>query len=444
MANLRERLKDRLKGLGGPSDALERQMSGLLERATSEMWISPDWGLNMELVDLVNTHQGAPTYEKLFRVIRRRLARSNPKVQLLVLTVLETCVKNCGARMHAALASSDLWGDVVRLGDPKRRVDLEVQDRVLVMVEDFAHSLRPHEFQRAVLDLRDAGVRFPERPAGEIGLGIDPEPTAAAQAVGGVTEADQAAIQEALRDLERAETARRSGGAPGGQPPAVLASAPAGPAQEDLELARNAVDLFVEALDSIPPSDLGAVRQEFIADLASQCEGARPRLMRVINGAGDGDDLGTALAVMDDLNRAHARYEELRQSADAPRDAPAQSAPGLLPALVTDHTVAEHQQRGRAPAAAPDVLSGLAASPTSADSSSTAHDAFSMLAAEGVGRPAPVGVRPRQVVADGFDELVIARSPTARGGPQPGSPPRLQPPPQQQPAPDQTGDLISL
>ena len=323
MATFRDRLADRFKGLTGPTDELDKQITSLLERATSEMWISPDWSLNMELVDLINSNQNSSTYEKLFRAMRRRISKGNPKVQLLVLTVLETCAKNCGANFHVALGRAELWTDISRMADPKRKGDLQVKDRILVMVQDFAKSLQPRAFQKTLKDLQDQGVRFPERPDEEVGLGIDTAPPStpgAARATGDVSEADRIAIQAALQELEATDRPHQ-----GERGVTVLPSddshavANTGNNPEklmsDLKVARNTVDLLVDALGSIPSNDPRAVWQDFIRDLAQQCIEIKPRLTRLIESVVDEHVLGEALTLFEDLTKAQDRYDELAGAA---------------------------------------------------------------------------------------------------------------------------------
>lgn len=67
--SLADRIREttgKLKSLS-VTDPLEKKMGDIVVRATSEMWINPDWALNMELVDLVNSHAGDQTNEKAFR-----------------------------------------------------------------------------------------------------------------------------------------------------------------------------------------------------------------------------------------------------------------------------------------------------------------------------------------------------------------------------------------
>ncbi|PNH06718.1 Class E vacuolar protein-sorting machinery protein HSE1 [Tetrabaena socialis] len=112
-AGLKEKLADKLAEFKGiPLDPLDKHVGDLVDKATSDELIAPDWSHNLAVVDWVN---GSPAVRsgKALKAIRRALAKPNIKVQLLSLTLLETCVKNSTAEFHAELAGS--WADVAKL-----------------------------------------------------------------------------------------------------------------------------------------------------------------------------------------------------------------------------------------------------------------------------------------------------------------------------------------
>ncbi|MEW5304925.1 MAG: hypothetical protein WDW36_007500 [Sanguina aurantia] len=118
----------------------------------------------MELADRINENIGVSS-EKSLRAIRRTIGKPNAKVQLLALTVLDTCVKNCYPVFHTFLATSELWADLLKMATDTGvvRIDGEVRDRILVAVEDYARVLAPDEFRKAYDTLLDQGVDFPVR-----------------------------------------------------------------------------------------------------------------------------------------------------------------------------------------------------------------------------------------------------------------------------------------
>jgi hypothetical protein len=84
-ASLKEKLAETVKNWG-PQDEYDRAICSLVERATSELLISPDWGLNLEIVDMINRNPPIME-EKALRTLRRFLNKPNAKVQILALTV---------------------------------------------------------------------------------------------------------------------------------------------------------------------------------------------------------------------------------------------------------------------------------------------------------------------------------------------------------------------
>jgi hypothetical protein len=59
--------------------------SGIVDKATSDMLIGPDWVLNLELCDVINSD---PTQSRdVIKAVKKRLSNRNPVVQLLTLTV---------------------------------------------------------------------------------------------------------------------------------------------------------------------------------------------------------------------------------------------------------------------------------------------------------------------------------------------------------------------
>lgn len=76
---------------------------------------SENWALNMEICDLVNETEDGP--KDAVKAIRKRLqqnAGKNYTVVMYTLTVLETCVKNCGKPFHVLACSKDFVQELVR------------------------------------------------------------------------------------------------------------------------------------------------------------------------------------------------------------------------------------------------------------------------------------------------------------------------------------------
>jgi hypothetical protein len=98
----------------------EMAASGIVDKATSDMLIGPDWVLNLELCDVINSD---PMQSRdVIKAVKKRLSNRNPVVQLLTLTVLETLIKNCGENVHQQVAEKDVLYEMVKIVKKKVRL----------------------------------------------------------------------------------------------------------------------------------------------------------------------------------------------------------------------------------------------------------------------------------------------------------------------------------
>ncbi|XP_041830724.1 target of Myb protein 1 isoform X2 [Melanotaenia boesemani] len=136
-----------------------------IECATSSSLPSEDWELNMEICDLINSSEEGP--KDALRAIKKRIvANKNFKEVMLALTVLETCVKNCGYRFHILVTARDfIEGVLVRTIIPRNNPPLVVHDRVLSIIQAWADAFRSSPDLTGVVsvyeDLRRKGLEFP-------------------------------------------------------------------------------------------------------------------------------------------------------------------------------------------------------------------------------------------------------------------------------------------
>ncbi|XP_074774906.1 TOM1-like protein 2 isoform X9 [Athene noctua] len=106
-----------------------------LEKATDGSLQSEDWTLNMEICDIINETEEGP--KDAIRALKKRLnGNKNYREVMLALTVLETCVKNCGHRFHVLVANRDfIDGVLVKIISPKNNPPTIVQDKVLALIQ---------------------------------------------------------------------------------------------------------------------------------------------------------------------------------------------------------------------------------------------------------------------------------------------------------------------
>nr|XP_020015172.1 target of Myb protein 1-like isoform X2 [Castor canadensis] len=169
-----------------------------IEKATDGSLQSEDWALNMEICDIINETEEGP--KDAFRAVKKRIiGNKNFHEVMLALTVLETCVKNCGHRFHVLVANQDfVEGVLVRTILPKNNPPTIVHDKVLTLIQSWADAFRSSPDLTGVVavyeDLRRKGLEFPmtdldmlspihtpqrtvftsEAPSGHTSLGTDP------------------------------------------------------------------------------------------------------------------------------------------------------------------------------------------------------------------------------------------------------------------------------
>ncbi|XP_060882445.1 target of Myb protein 1 isoform X5 [Labrus mixtus] len=136
-----------------------------IETATGSSLPSDDWALNMEICDLINSAEEGP--RDAIRALKKRIVgNKNFKEVMLALTVLETCVKNCGYRFHILVTTRDfVEGVLVRSIIPRNNPPLVLHDRVLSIIQAWADAFRSSPDLTGVVsvyeDLRRKGLEFP-------------------------------------------------------------------------------------------------------------------------------------------------------------------------------------------------------------------------------------------------------------------------------------------
>ena len=75
----------------------------LLEKSTSQLLLEPDWDAILQICDSIR--QGDVTPKYAIAAMQKKSTHENPNIQMLALTVIEAVVKNCGAPVHAQIAT---------------------------------------------------------------------------------------------------------------------------------------------------------------------------------------------------------------------------------------------------------------------------------------------------------------------------------------------------
>lgn len=135
----------------------------LIEKATNSA--SENWALYMEICDRINSTEEGP--RDAIKAFKKQLATTtaNMPVFLTTLTVLETCVKNCGHRFHMQLAQKDFLHEFTTILIQKATPPVDCVDRVLGLLQTWADAFQSDpslkEVEVTCKELKVKGFEFP-------------------------------------------------------------------------------------------------------------------------------------------------------------------------------------------------------------------------------------------------------------------------------------------
>ncbi|NWU65359.1 TOM1 protein, partial [Pterocles burchelli] len=300
------------------------------ERATDGSLRSEDWALNMEICDIINETEEGP--KDAFRAIKKRIVgNKNFHEVMLALTVLETCVKNCGHRFHVLVSSQDfVEGVLVRTILPKNNPPAIVHDKVLTLIQSWADAFRSSPDLTGVVavyeDLRRKGLEFPMTDLDMLSPIHTPQRTVyssnsqSGQNSPGVNSPQQ--IESILHPVTLPTGRGTSSDAPITPTPEQIAKL-----RSELEVVNGNVKVMSEMLTELvtsqaEPSDLELLQQE----LNRTCRAMQQRVLELIPRVLHEQLTEELLLINDNLNNVflrHERFERLRtgQPVKAPNEA---------------------------------------------------------------------------------------------------------------------------
>uniref|UniRef100_A0A3P9JQC9 Target of myb1 membrane trafficking protein n=1 Tax=Oryzias latipes TaxID=8090 RepID=A0A3P9JQC9_ORYLA len=337
-----------------------------IERATSGSLQAEDWGLNLEICDIINETDEGP--KDAVRAIKKIIVgNKNFREIMLALTVLETCVKNCGHRFHALVATQDfVEGVLVRSILPKYNPPTILHDRVLSLIQSWADAFRTNPSLSGVVyvydDLRRRGLEFPMTDL---------------DALSPIHTPNRSIPENGPCEVAPAPTPPPQSTAPAGNhsqnssPPVQPSDGPVSlsPAQEqklrsDLEMVKANLTVMSALLNELAPGHSKPDDIQLLQQLFSVCKKMQTRVVELIPQLLDEGFIEELLTINDDLNNAFIRYERFdrlneaqvtnshQSSAESPSLLEAKPSADKQPAVIpTTSQPAVGSQSGPQPAA---------------------------------------------------------------------------------------------
>eukprot|EP00088_Acartia_fossae_P031734 TRINITY_DN3254_c0_g1_i4.p1 TRINITY_DN3254_c0_g1~~TRINITY_DN3254_c0_g1_i4.p1 ORF type:complete len:904 (+),score=342.00 TRINITY_DN3254_c0_g1_i4:37-2748(+) len=133
----------------------------LLEKATSQLLLEPDWTSNLMICDAIRQGDTNPKYA--ITAIKKKFYHQNPHAALFALQVMETCVKNCGDLVHQEIATKAFMEEMRDL--VKQTTDDNIKNKVLELIQTWGTVFRSQSKYRIVTDtlnlMKAEGWKFP-------------------------------------------------------------------------------------------------------------------------------------------------------------------------------------------------------------------------------------------------------------------------------------------
>ncbi|XP_078048888.1 TOM1-like protein 2 isoform X2 [Augochlora pura] len=284
-----------------------------IEQATDGSLPFENWTLNMEICDIINETEDGP--RDAIKAIKRRLNQSagkNYAIFMYTLTVLETCVKNCGKCFHSLACSRDFVQELVQLIGPKNEPPTAVQEKVLSLIQTWAKTFRHQPHTQGVVrvyeELKVRGIQFPMTDLDAVAPIITPErsvpeleqsnvnvPTAEQQPVSSTTQVQQCQIPPSLQVTQLNEH--------------QLAKL-----QSELDFVQENMRVLSEMLAYFTSSDQSNNQQpdaadlELLTELHSTCKLMQERVVDLIGKLAHDEMTAELLRINDELNNLFLRY----------------------------------------------------------------------------------------------------------------------------------------
>ncbi|PFX29028.1 TOM1-like protein 2 [Stylophora pistillata] len=284
-----------------------------IDKATDGNLPSEDWAANIDICDIINETEEGP--KDAAKAIRKRLAgNKNFKSVLLTLTVLETCVKNCGHRFHVLIAKKDFLDELVKILGSKNNPPQIVQDKILSLIQDWADAFRGSPELTNVLEtyesLRAQGLEFPAKNLDTLSPIYTPQRTQPERPAPAPSRPPpiQPPVPLPFQSVPPMQ-------APSG--PVVPTPEQLGKIRSELDIVNGNINVMSEMLTEMTPGQEEAGDLQLLQELNRTCRSMQQRVLELIERVANEEVVGMLLSVNDDLNNVfirYDRYERFRQA----------------------------------------------------------------------------------------------------------------------------------
>jgi len=312
------------EALGLTEDPLHTRVGAKIDEATQEDLVMENWELNMEICDIINTTEGGPV--QALRALRKKLQLSQGKSQkeaLLTLTVLETCVKNCGKNFIFLVCQKEFADELINRISPNIESSQAVQDKVLSLVQSWAHAFSSDPDLRGVaevyMDLKKKGVDFPVPTDDDLLLVQTNNQLSPTRSVGSTSSSSSTRSnppQTQTQNNKKQDAALAQRVAQGRKTQAsrlaasgILTQGQAKKLERDLEITQRNLEVFSELLSELRPGQEHPEDKKLLLDVSETCKEMQARVLELIGIVQHREITASLLDINDNMNNELLRFE---------------------------------------------------------------------------------------------------------------------------------------
>lgn len=310
-----------------------------IEQATDASLASENWALNMEICDLIN--ESSDGARDAMKAIRKRLTQNagkNYTVIMYTLTVLETCVKNCGKAFHVLVATKEFVQELVKLIGPKNDPPPIVQEKVLSLIQVWADAFRSQPDLNGVVqvyhELKNKGIEFPATDLDSLAPIYTPQRSVP----------DGAATESSISLSPH--HASQTPGSPAMPPPSSMSQDQIAKLQSELDIVTMNMTVLGDMLTELKPGQEDPSDYQLLTELVATCREMQNRIVELLGKVNHDELTAELLRLNDELNSLFLRYARFEKNRD-PKTASSTTPSAILGAamgLPTPATAADKKE----------------------------------------------------------------------------------------------------
>ncbi|ELU12259.1 hypothetical protein CAPTEDRAFT_174498 [Capitella teleta] len=301
----------------------------VIQVATDGAQDSENWSAFMDICDMINETEDGP--KDAIKALKKRLSSHSGKNYTAVmhtLTLLETCVKNCGLRFHVQVTQKDFLQEMVKIIGPKNDPPQVVQEKVLSLIQTWADAFQGQpdlkEVCKVFQDLKHKGIEFPMTDLDSMAPIHTPARTEWSRPAAN----NPAVVPPQMQQPQPAPVVPPQG--PVAVTPAQLAKL-----RSEFDIIQQNCKVFSEMLTEMSSGHEHPADEELLKELNQTCRQMQQRLVELVERVQNEEVTGEILHINDELNNIflrYDRYERLRGGAANPQQQTEQTPqPTLAP-----------------------------------------------------------------------------------------------------------------